>query len=148
MKGKLARVAATPVEPSPSPSPINVNLTVSMPPINVPPDATLDNYTHALANSTEALAIFTLLVAVVGAIAPWFQRREIKATEQQLRLARDEFEAAPSADRAKLQVDAGFAHPTEIMGGVKYVSGRQPAYDIEVWGRTWAGYSGARSPPF
>ena len=33
------------VEPSSSPSPINVNVTVSMPPINIPPDTALDTYT-------------------------------------------------------------------------------------------------------
>ena len=109
--------------------------------------------TSDLASATEQMATAALQEAEITVRSVELQREELEAvktqaklTEEQLRLAREQFEAARSADRAKLQVDAGFARPTEIMGGVKYMSGREPAYDIEVWGRSWAGYSGGKIP--
>lgn len=100
--------------------------------------------TLALAVSTRRLAGSTEQQARSTSDSVDLQRRELQAVEEQLRLAREEFNAARDADRAKLQIDAGFALPTQIMGSVKYMSGREPAYDIEVWGRSWAGYSGGK----
>ena len=109
--------------------------------------------TVALASSTQVMAESAQRQAKSTSDSVALQREELEVvkgqlelTRQQLRLAREEFNAARSADRAKLQVDAGFAQPTAIMGAVKYVAGREAAYDIEVWGRSWAGYSGGKIP--
>ena len=131
----LAMVAPMWLEtPAPSPSPIDVHVAVSMPPIKVPPDTTLDNYTHALANWTEALAIFTLVLALVGGIALWLQRREIRATEEQLRLTRDEFQRAQKNARPELIGSASFpaSRQSSTKVVVEQIHGTEPAYDVRV----------------
>jgi hypothetical protein len=126
-------------EPFPSPSPITVT---------VPPDTALDNYTMALANYTRDLAIgtavlaaFTVALAMIGAVALWLQRRQIKHAEEQLRLARAEFEAARKAAQPGVDLDGAGVDPhTSIVGGaVRYVRGTEPAFDVWVWLRDLRG---------
>jgi hypothetical protein len=124
---------------SPTPSPINVN-------VNVPPDTALDRYTLALAIATDALAVFTIVLAIIGGIALRFQRREIhhvedglKLTGDQLRLARDDFDARARAARPLLTVSFRVrAWPT--IGDVEWVQGSEPAFEVKVWARGPTGY--------
>jgi hypothetical protein len=74
------------------------------------------------------------------------QRQGLKTVEGQLTLAREEFEAGRAAARPKLEIDAGFVTVKEIAGNINYVAGSEPAYNIEVWGRSDAGYSGGKVP--
>ena len=121
----------------PSPSPSGINVTVS-----VPPDTALDTYTGVLAAATVLLAGFTVALAVIGWRALQRQDREIKATEEQLRLTREDFDARRNAALPVLEVEAQVIASTAAFGQVIYVAASDPAYHVVVWARAVGGCYG------
>jgi hypothetical protein len=139
-------------DPSPVPSPIDVHVTVSFPPVNIPPptvipDPTLDNATLALASFTALLAAFTILLAVIGWRALRWQRKEIQHTEKQLELTQiqlrasrdqlqlDRQQAEDARQRARPQLvvkPSGNMYPLASWHLV-YLYGSEPAMNVRLW---------------
>jgi hypothetical protein len=133
--------------PSPLPSPISVN-------VNVAPDTALDTYTGVLAAATIALAVFTVLLAVIGWRALRWQRREIEHMAAQLQLAQSQLAATEgqleamtsqaliaSAERSErrraalplLEVAEVAYNAEASQVDVVYAGGTEPAFNVKVW---------------
>jgi hypothetical protein len=108
--------------------------------------ATLDvaYITGVLAAGTLLLAGATFYQARKTSQSVQLQERELKAVEEQLKLAREQFEATRLASVPLLEVDAGFPNSKVMRGIVHYITGTDPAFEVEVWARGPAGYYGGR----
>jgi len=91
--------------------------------------------------ATIAVAVPTFLLAVGTVLLAWSTRRGVQLQSDQLRLAKEQFEAAQRAARPQLEIDVSLdeQQPTAkwpISGTVRYVHGSEPAYDVEIWIKT------------
>ena len=83
---------------------------------------------------TLVLAVAPGILASVAAIGAYLQRQQLVPVEGQLRLARDEFQAAQVAAWPELHADVHFTNwqNAVVNAVVKYVHGSQPAYAVDV----------------
>jgi hypothetical protein len=107
--------------------------------------------TSDLASATEQMATAALQEAGATARSVELPREELEAVKTQANSPKNSSAwPARSSMRPVVQIVPSSRqmpvspYPTEIMGNVNYVAGREPAYDIEVWGRGWASFSGGK----
>lgn len=117
-------------------------------PIAVPDQvaqATLDvaYVTGVLAFATLLLAIATAYQARKTGTSVKLQERELKLLEEQLKLALQQSEENRLAAMPLLEVDADLSD-SKVRGIVHYITGRDPAFEVEIWARGPAGYYGGR----